>query len=277
MTQSAQNDNELVILVYDGSDELVGWINIFIGFTEIIFAGSWHPVVRPGDDETEIAKALLSEYKRYGVEIGRNRLEGQFNRITDAHQQLLEKYGRWYESQGFYRVTEEAFMVLVEEKKTPDGEIPDGFDLVSVTDKTNDEIKKSFFETFLDSNDGLFLDLSHDQQVESFNYWFNREKGFLEASLLLLKDDEVAAFIITKPHEDDASIGPVGVNPKYRRQGLGKVLLSRAINASRDKGVKRIILEMDTSNNPAFELYKSFGFKTLHRAVFYAWIPEGSK
>ncbi len=279
LTQRSQNENHLVILAYDDSDDLIGWMSVFLGYPEIIITGRWHPVVRQGEDKFEVAKALLNEYKRYGVEIGRIRLEGHLDRITESHQEILEEYSKLYESQGFYKVTEEGSLELVvDEKDIPQAEIPDGFDLVHVSEKTNEEIKESFFETFLDSIDGLFLDQSHEQQMEAFNYWFSREREFIEgASLLLLKGNEVAAFIITRPDHGDASIAPVGVNPKFRRQGLGKVLLSRAINASREKGIERIILELDTNNIPAFELYKSFGFNILHTAVFYAWLPEGRK
>ena len=278
-TQLAQNENEFVILAYGNSDNLVGWTNFFVGFPEMIFTGRWHPIVLLGDDESDIALALIKEYKRYGVEIGRIRLESQFNRITESHQQLFEKYSKWYESQGFYRVTEEGFMELdVSEKHSLHVEIPVGFDLVPIEKKTNEEIKEVFFETFLGGKDGLFLDLSYDQQVESFNYWFDREKEFTDgASLLLLKDGEVAGFLITRPHHSNAMIGPVGVNPKYQRKGLGKTLIASAINSARENGIEKIQLEMDTSNTPAYRLYKSFGFKTLHKAVFYAWIPEGGK
>ncbi|MHA1576197.1 MAG: GNAT family N-acetyltransferase [Candidatus Thorarchaeota archaeon] len=279
LIQASQNDNELTILAYDDSDNHIGWMTVFLGFPEIIITRKWHPVVRPGDDEFEVAKALLNEYKRYGVEIGRIRLEGTLDRITESHQEILEKYSRLYESQGFYKVTEEGSMELVvDEKEISQAEIPDGFDLVHVSEKTNEEIKESFFDTFLDSKDGLFLDSSHKQQVNAFNHWFNRERELIEdASLLILKDNEVAGFIVTRPHHNDAEIAPVGVNPKFRRQGFGKVLLSRAIYASHEKGINRMILELDTSNVPAFELYKSFGFKLLHKAAFYAWLPEGRK
>ncbi|MHA1637782.1 MAG: hypothetical protein ACTSUB_07180, partial [Candidatus Thorarchaeota archaeon] len=47
-TKTAQNDDELVILAFDNSDFLVGWMNIYVGFPEMIFAGKWHPIVRPG-------------------------------------------------------------------------------------------------------------------------------------------------------------------------------------------------------------------------------------
>ncbi|MHA1481628.1 MAG: GNAT family N-acetyltransferase, partial [Candidatus Thorarchaeota archaeon] len=118
----------------------------------------------------------------------------------------------------------------------------------------------------------------HEEQIESFNHWFHRERGFIkEASLLILKDNEVAAFIVSRSQNDDTSIGPVGVTTGYRRKGLGKVLLSRAITAIRGKGIQRISLEMDSSNIPALELYKKYGFRTIHETVYYAWTPGGKE
>ena len=147
-------------------------------------------------------------------------------------------------------MTEETAMELVaDDKEIPQVETPEGFEIVPVSVKTNDEIKESFFETFLGSKDGLFIDMNHEQQVVTFNYWFNREREFIEnAALLVLKEDEIAGFCVTRPNQNNASIGPIGVNPNFRRKGLAKVLLSRAIKTSFDKGVEKIELEVATGN-----------------------------
>ncbi|MHA1637781.1 MAG: GNAT family N-acetyltransferase [Candidatus Thorarchaeota archaeon] len=278
-TRWAQNEDILAILAYNDSDNLVGWAYIGIDAPDWIFSGNWHPIVRPGDDESDIAMAIIAEYKRYGLETKRNRLDGQFNRITDAHQQMLEKYGTWYESQGFNRVSESVLMDLdMSGEKAFEVEIPYGFDLVPLEKKTNEELKEIFLETFRGGKDTVFVGLSDEQQVIIFNQWFDRENEFIDgASFVLQKNEEIVAFITTRPHHDNAMIGLVGVIPKYQRKGLAKILIASAINATREKGIEIIELNMDINNTPASNLYKSFGFKTDHRNMLYSWFAEGKK
>ncbi len=55
-------------------------------------------------------------------------------------------------------------------------------------------------------------------------------------------------------------MGMLAVNEKYRRMGIGKALLKRAIRKMRDKGCVSVTLETETRNTSATALYEKIGF-----------------
>jgi ribosomal protein S18 acetylase RimI-like enzyme len=68
------------------------------------------------------------------------------------------------------------------------------------------------------------------------------------------------------PDRADAYIHFLGVEPAYRRQGLGEQLLLTALEwVFNNKGVKHIGLSVRTSNTDALGLYQKFGFVVERR------------
>jgi ribosomal protein S18 acetylase RimI-like enzyme len=59
----------------------------------------------------------------------------------------------------------------------------------------------------------------------------------------------------------EASIHGFGIIPEYRGKGLGKEMLLQITNNLISEGNKNIIIEVDSKNKAAFELYKKCGFK----------------
>ena len=59
----------------------------------------------------------------------------------------------------------------------------------------------------------------------------------------------------------EGQITNVAVAPQYRRQGVAKKLFQAFLDKGEQKGLTAFTLEVRTSNVPAIELYKSFGFK----------------
>lgn len=59
---------------------------------------------------------------------------------------------------------------------------------------------------------------------------------------------------------DEGYINNIAVLPKYRKQGLGKLILSEIINYSKEKKLSFLSLEVRPSNTIAIRLYKSAGF-----------------
>ena len=59
---------------------------------------------------------------------------------------------------------------------------------------------------------------------------------------------------------DEADIANVAVIPEYRRCGIAKALITQALLYSKEKGIKKLMLEVRASNIAAINLYKSFGF-----------------
>jgi len=57
-------------------------------------------------------------------------------------------------------------------------------------------------------------------------------------------------------------IKDIVVDGSYRRRGIGSVLLSRSIEAMRQRGAQEIALKVDMYNANAQRLYAEFGFST---------------
>ncbi|MDR2488430.1 MAG: ribosomal protein S18-alanine N-acetyltransferase [Desulfovibrio sp.] len=58
----------------------------------------------------------------------------------------------------------------------------------------------------------------------------------------------------------EAEIYTIAVRAPFRRQGLGRRLLSYALQAASHCGIRRALLEVRPSNTPALALYASMGF-----------------
>ena len=67
----------------------------------------------------------------------------------------------------------------------------------------------------------------------------------------------------------DSEIYRIGVDPKYRRQGIGALLLDAAEAFCREQGGERLFLEVRDDNVPAMGLYASAGFKEIYRRKAY--------
>jgi len=60
------------------------------------------------------------------------------------------------------------------------------------------------------------------------------------------------------------------VAPGYRRRGIGRALLSRAVQWGQDVGIEKLELHVFPYNEPAIRLYEQFGFERegLRRAHY---------
>jgi [ribosomal protein S18]-alanine N-acetyltransferase len=66
----------------------------------------------------------------------------------------------------------------------------------------------------------------------------------------------------------------LAIHPNYRRQGVGRYLMEFLLQQARGKKVLTISLEVRPSNQAAQGLYRSLGFRVIHRRPGY-YGPEG--
>ena len=78
--------------------------------------------------------------------------------------------------------------------------------------------------------------------------------------LKAIQAGEMTGFIAAdvRRHEDLAWISTLGVLPEFRRQGLGSQLLR---TVEEQIPVSRVRLSVRASNQPALQMYKSFGYR----------------
>lgn len=69
----------------------------------------------------------------------------------------------------------------------------------------------------------------------------------------------------------DAEIALIAVDPQFRKQGIGRRLLERAVDYARQCGCENVFLEVRTGNEAAKALYGGLGFKAIAvRRRYYA-------
>ncbi|OZG49940.1 ribosomal protein S18-alanine N-acetyltransferase [Bombiscardovia coagulans] len=92
---------------------------------------------------------------------------------------------------------------------------------------------------------------------------------------LLYEDaDGIAAYGGFWYDGQDAELMTIGVSQNFRRQGLARQLLAQLIARAGSQGAKRMLLEVRVDNEPALNLYSSFGFQRLGLRKRY-YQPEG--
>lgn len=92
--------------------------------------------------------------------------------------------------------------------------------------------------------------------------------GFFSGSLLL-------AFISTQVLPGEMEIWNIGTDPQYRRQGLGKQVLTFALAEAKRRGAGHSFLEVREQNTAALSLYNKLGFRvTGRRKSYYADTKE---
>jgi ribosomal-protein-alanine N-acetyltransferase len=83
--------------------------------------------------------------------------------------------------------------------------------------------------------------------------------------------DPLIGFIIVRIILDEAEILTLVVSPHTRRQGVGRSLVKKALNAAYKKGVQHIYLEAAENNIAALRLYSLFGSEKYgERAGYYS-------
>ena len=87
------------------------------------------------------------------------------------------------------------------------------------------------------------------------------EKTTPESALVVARDNEVCGFIIYSRVLDEATIHNLAVHPQRQGQGLGRLLVDRAMQAMLQQGVRRCLLEVRASNEAARGLYGATGFR----------------
>jgi len=119
-----------------------------------------------------------------------------------------------------------------------------------------------------------------DLKVRVNESWFDDE-GFFVAE----DKGELIGFCWTKIHgahthshtgsDDDhghealGEIYVLAVNPDYNGQGIGRDLTITGLNYLKYQGLNNVMLYVEVENKPAFNLYKSLGFKEFGSDVMY--------
>jgi len=88
-------------------------------------------------------------------------------------------------------------------------------------------------------------------------------------------DRNTVGYVWTGREPDDSPyawrgrIGMIGVEPRYRGQGIGRALLLAALSLLQGKGYRSVTLTVDSENRAARALYASTGFREVGSSLWY--------
>lgn len=92
-------------------------------------------------------------------------------------------------------------------------------------------------------------------------------------------DGRPAGCVLLAPHADGetAELVYMGVTPPFRGRGAGALLIRRALQRCRGRGLRRLTLAVDDRNTPAKRLYDRFSLRPIARrdAYLYTWPDRG--
>jgi ribosomal-protein-alanine N-acetyltransferase len=194
---------------------------------------------------------------------------------SDEHRAHSEKYVEWYRKCGFKFAAEEVHMKSdLGTIELPELDLPQGYIVRNFSEVSYDMLEGPGFQTLENSKEDLFLSMSHAEQKITLEYFFDKSKPYIEdASLILEKDGEIIGFVITRLNDDEPEIGPVGIVPEARGQGLASYLLVSVLGSLKDNGSTSAYLDTTITNRPAQKLYRKYGFEDVYYKQFYYWSP----
>jgi ribosomal-protein-alanine N-acetyltransferase len=84
-------------------------------------------------------------------------------------------------------------------------------------------------------------------------------------TVVIERNGEIVAASVLIPDGPRASLASIAVASRWRRQGLGRVLVRDAIGRARAASARWLSLEVDRANRGAVELYRREGFTVSRR------------
>ena len=92
--------------------------------------------------------------------------------------------------------------------------------------------------------------------------------------LVAQEGDTLMGYVGSQTCLDETDMMNIAVSPAFRRQGVARALIEALVAALREKGSKRLTLEVRASNTPAIRLYDSLGFAQVGLRKNYYHTPK---
>ncbi len=120
---------------------------------------------------------------------------------------------------------------------------------------------------------------------------FEREWGTLEFSSLLAQANVICvvarevgkpfesplAFVLARYVDDEAEILSIGVDPRHRKNGIGRTLMEEIIRKLHAERTSSLFLEVDAVNTSAVNMYRNMKFREVGERPSYYGNDAGEK
>lgn len=91
---------------------------------------------------------------------------------------------------------------------------------------------------------------------------------------VLFWDQRLAGYVVTFRRAEAFLIANLAVAPEFRRRGVARILLRKAMEKGERMGASFAVLDVRESNREAIALYRSFGFRSVDRRKDYYALPR---
>ncbi|NMC61237.1 MAG: ribosomal protein S18-alanine N-acetyltransferase [Candidatus Methanofastidiosa archaeon] len=114
-----------------------------------------------------------------------------------------------------------------------------------------------------------------DLEYQNFEYPYPPDiinflyESYRDTFLVVEKNKEVIGFVIGIIQKNVGHVLVIAIRDDYKKKGIGTYLMKKLIDVYDKKGIKRLRLEVRTSNIPALSMYKRLGFKITNRLRHY--------
>jgi len=272
----SQGESHAMIVAQDEeSNELLGQLLVWLDWGEIGVSQPWQPIVHPDVDQEVVAVALIEHAKLLLKSHSLTRLEIWMELKSEQDETMSSIYVPWYEKSGFNLKAREYFMnTQYATLNELNYSLPNGIEVVSMADVSNDELMDIVLETFRRGSDKWVMSMTESQQLGSAEAWLKRDKTFdSDASIVFMDEGKVIGYNVMRLEDSSVEVGPIGVLPSHRGKGLGRALLLESIRRLKSKEPESVWLTVSTDNAPAFKLYSSLGFENKYQILIYTWMP----
>lgn len=100
---------------------------------------------------------------------------------------------------------------------------------------------------------------AHPWSKDSLEEYLNNPSAYFYTAVL---DDKVVGYIGTYIVADESYVTNIAVTESARKRGIGKALVLKALENSKNNGASFLSLEVRLSNTPAITLYRNCGFES---------------
>lgn len=131
------------------------------------------------------------------------------------------------------------------------------------------KITTEHLEMLCELEKNLFDENSFPMSKRVFRYHIKKGNVLIG----LFDDETIIGYALVFVYKVSARIYSIGIDEKYQKRGLGRMLMDRIFDIAKGKRIKTVSLEVREDNSDAINVYKNFGFKVSKRLEKY--YPDG--
>lgn len=244
------------ILAYNDG-KLCGLLSLVEANPSMVVIYDDHPIVSIGYGEFSLKQKMVRKAMNYLENIGISNLRAFIFQNEDNDESFREQNNLYLATEMINTNIHYCLRNKISKDNLRPDKIPDLFRFSPFIAEKREVIQKCYDRVFKDSLDDFINSFGEEES----KYWDYLGSNHIPESSVVLKDGKkVIGFIGTRDEGEYIEIGPVGILPEFRNQGLGKALLNYALQNLITLGRTKCYLEVGSRNRVALKLYQSFGF-----------------